>query len=95
MLTLFSSLKNAVDATLRSFLCQAREIQAHLSALRSLCRGLLEKVRAGPDPEEPKRKRGQDWREVRARNRLRALNERDEVIAREQRCVTCMVNVRT
>ncbi|CAN0000598.1 unnamed protein product [Pylaiella littoralis] len=68
----------------------AREIQAHLSALRSLCRGLLERVRTGPEPEGGNR--GEDWREVRARNRLRALRERDEIIAREERCVICMVH---
>lgn len=87
---------------------QAREVQAHLSALRSLCRGLLERVRSGPDPlgEEGNRKRktggvapvvlgngGGSWKERRLENRLRSLHGRDEIIAREERCVMCMVNV--
>lgn len=73
---------------------QAREVQAHLSALRSLCRGLLERVRIGPDPLEGAAGAGGDWRQIRAENRLRGLRGRDEVVAREQRCVMCMVNVR-
>eukprot|EP00903_Cladosiphon_okamuranus_P012867 g12018.t1 len=74
----------------------AREIQAHLSALRSLCRGLLEKVRTGPDPLEGVRINpvggGSSWRKIRAENRLLALRGRDEFIARDERCVMCMVN---
>ncbi|CAN0548419.1 unnamed protein product, partial [Ectocarpus sp. 12 AP-2014] len=69
----------------------AREVQAHLSALRSLCRGLLERVRIGPDPLEGAGAGG-DWKQIRAENRLRGLRGRDEIIAREERCVMCMVH---
>ncbi|CAM9302235.1 unnamed protein product [Ectocarpus sp. 6 AP-2014] len=69
----------------------AREVQAHLSALRSLCRGLLERVRIGPDPLEGA-EAGGDWKQIRAENRLRGLRGRDEIIAREERCVMCMVH---
>lgn len=86
-------------STTSNLLPQAREVQSHLSALRSLCRGLLEKIRTGPDPLEGARidpvGGAGSWRKVRAENRLLALRGRDEFIAREERCVMCMVNVRS
>lgn len=86
-------------STTSNLLPQAREVQSHLSALRSLCRGLLEKIRTGPDPLEGVRidpvGGAGSWRKVRAENRLVALRGRDEFIAREERCVMCMVNVRS
>lgn len=77
---------------------KAREIQAHLSALRALCQGLLEKMRAGPDPLASAPPVGSpemmDWKELRAYNRIQALRGRHEFVAREDRCVRCMVKVR-
>ncbi|CAN0370536.1 unnamed protein product [Ascophyllum nodosum] len=74
---------------------KAREIQAHLSALRALCQGLLEKMRVGPDimasAPLPGSAGSMGWKELRALNRIMALRGRDDIVAREDRCVRCMV----
>ena len=84
--------------TLHYYTLKAREIQAHLSALRALCQGLLEKMRVGPDimasAPLPGSAGSMGWKELRALNRIMALRGRDDIVAREDRCVRCMVKVR-
>lgn len=72
---------------------QARELAAHLHALRATCRTILERIRLDPEDGTPSSEAATGDADRRRRNRLLGVQGRNAFIGAERRCTLCLDDV--